>query len=113
MGKIRTSQEKLLMKFGASNQWKAMLYHCRCHSTPSQHEAFSPILRANHILPRHTDSDHCTSHLRGYDGFKTDQNCHEPCRCIHLVAYDILHFRQASIRTIGTGSHFPSSRSRN
>lgn len=29
MGKIRTSQDKLLMKFGASNQWKAMLYHCR------------------------------------------------------------------------------------
>jgi len=29
MGKIRTSQEKLLVKFGASNQWNAMLYHCR------------------------------------------------------------------------------------
>ncbi|KIM38849.1 hypothetical protein M413DRAFT_29790 [Hebeloma cylindrosporum] len=27
MGKLRTSQERLLMKFGASNQWKAILYH--------------------------------------------------------------------------------------
>jgi hypothetical protein len=28
MGKIRTSQEKMLMNFGASNQWNWMLYYC-------------------------------------------------------------------------------------
>jgi hypothetical protein len=27
-GKFRTSQEGLLMKYGASSQWKWMLYHC-------------------------------------------------------------------------------------
>jgi len=111
MGQIRTTQTKLLMKFGASNQLEVMQYHCQWHLIPSQYVAFLPFIpRANHLLPRHTHFDYCSPHLRGYGGFKTDQNCHEPHRCIHPVAYDILLFLEAFIRIIEKGSHLRSIR---